>query len=287
MNVSHPAEIQIHKYLEDVRKGESGMSDTTIARIVRDVEEAVKKQFNSSKRTFSLRKSNVGRPSCQLWYEKNEPESGIELPANFLMNMMLGDIVEAVFKGILTEAGVKFSDGHKSTLKVGKYKVDGTHDLVLDNKVDDIKSASPWSYKNKFKDYATLKEHDAFGYIGQLAGYAAALSVEAGGWWVINKANGEFKYVSAWDMIVPNELDKIEDTINKLEKNNFERCFVPVKETFRRKETGNMILSEECSWCKFRHKCWPTLQEIPSLVSQAKEPPVIPYVEISDEYQTE
>tara|TARA_B100000900_G_scaffold237545_2_gene201710 strand:+ start:5473 stop:6336 length:864 start_codon:yes stop_codon:yes gene_type:complete len=287
MNVSHPAEIQIHKYLEDVRKGESGMSDTTIARIVRDVEEAVKKQFNSSKRTFSLRMSNVGRPSCQLWYEKNEPESGIELPANFLMNMMLGDIVEAVFKGILTEAGVKFSDGHKSTLKVGKYKVDGTHDLVLDNKVDDIKSASPWSYKNKFKDYATLKEHDAFGYIGQLAGYAAALSVEAGGWWVINKANGEFKYVSAWDMIVPNELDKIEDTINKLEKNNFERCFVPVKETFRRKETGNMILSEECSWCKFRHKCWPTLQEIPSLVSQAKEPPVIPYVEISDEYQTE
>ena len=287
MNVSHPAEIQIHKYLEDVRKGESGMSDTTIARIVRDVEEAVKKQFNSSKRTFSLRMSNVGRPSCQLWYEKNEPESGIELPANFLMNMMLGDIVEAVFKGILTEAGVKFSDGHKSTLKVGNDKVDGTHDLVLDNKVDDIKSASPWSYKNKFKDYATLKEHDAFGYIGQLAGYAAALSVEAGGWWVINKANGEFKYVSAWDMIVPNELDKIEDTINKLEKNNFERCFVPVKETFRRKETGNMILSEECSWCKFRHKCWPTLQEIPSLVSQAKEPPVIPYVEISDEYQTE
>tara|TARA_R100000773_G_scaffold21550_1_gene19118 strand:- start:13140 stop:14003 length:864 start_codon:yes stop_codon:yes gene_type:complete len=287
MNVSHPAEIQIHKYLEDVRKGESGMSDTTIARIVRDVEEAVKKQFNSNKRTFSLRMSNVGRPFCQLWYEKNEPESGIELPANFLMNMMLGDIVEAVFKGILTEAGVKFSDGHKSTLKVGKYKVDGTHDLVLDNKVDDIKSASPWSYKNKFKDYATLKEHDAFGYIGQLAGYAKALSVEAGGWWVINKANGEFKYVSAWDMIVPNELDKIEDTINKLEKNNFERCFVPVKETFRRKETGNMILSEECSWCKFRHKCWPTLQEIPSLVSQAKEPPVIPYVEISDEYQTE
>lgn len=285
--ITHPAEIQIHKYLEDVRKGERGMSDTTIARIVRDVEEAVKKQFNSNKRTFSLRMSNVGRPSCQLWYEKNEPESGIEPPANFLMNMMIGDIVEAIFKGVLTEAGVEFSDGHKSTLEVGKYKIDGTHDLVLDNKVDDIKSASPWSYKNKFKDYATLKEHDAFGYVGQLAGYATALSVEAGGWWVINKANGEFKYVSAWDMIVPEEIDKIEDTINILEKNEFERCFSPVEETFRRKETGNKILSEECSWCKFRHKCWPTLQEIPSLVSQAKEPPIIPYVEISDAYQPE
>ena len=113
------------------------------------------------------------------------------------------------------------------------------------------------------------------------------LSVEAGGWWVINKANGEFKYVSAWDMIVPEEIDKIEDTINILEKNEFERCFSPVEETFRRKETGNKILSEECSWCKFRHKCWPTLQEIPSLVSQAKEPPIIPYVEISDDYQPE
>jgi len=263
------------------------MSDATIARIVRDVEEAVRKQFNQDERKFTLRMSNIGRPLCQLWFDKNDPKAGVDMPTNFLMNMMLGDIVEAIFKGVLTEAGVDFSDGFKSTLTAGRHKIDGTHDLIMDRKVDDIKSASPWSFKNKFKDYATLKDHDSFGYIGQLAGYAKALGVDPGGWWVINKANGEFKYISAWDMKV--EVDDIIDSVAKkadsLESNQFKRCFEPVEETFRKKPTGNKILGEECGWCKYRYKCWPSLKELPSLASQAKEPPIVAYVEIADEYK--
>jgi hypothetical protein len=286
-DVNHPAEIKIHRYLEDVRKAKRGMTDATIARIVKDVKEAIEKQFNQSERKFTVRMSNVGRAYCQLWYDKNMPEEGIEPPANFLMNMMIGDIVEAVFKGILTEAGVEFSDGFKSTLIAGKHKVDGTHDLIMHKRVDDIKSASPWSYKNKFVDYQTLKEHDSFGYIGQLAGYSKALGVEAGGWWVINKATGEFKYVSAWDMAVERDdiVDSISEKLDKLETNKFERCFEPVEETFRKKPTGNKILAEECGWCKYRYKCWPSIQELPSLASQAKNPPTVAYIEIADEYK--
>ena len=285
--MNHPAEIKIHRYLEDVRKAKRGMSSATIARIVRDVQEAVEKQFNQGERTFTMRMSNIGRPYCQLWFDKNKPEEGIDMPANFLMNMMIGDIVEAVFKGVLTEAGVDFSDGFKSTLTVGKHKIDGTHDLIMDKRVDDIKSASPWSYNNKFRDYATLKAHDSFGYIGQLAGYSKALGVEPGGWWVLNKATGEFKYVSAWDMAVDRQdiLDEVEDKANKLVQNKFERCFEPVEETFRKKPTGNKILGEECGWCKYRFKCWPSLKELPSLASQAKEPPMVAYIEIADEYK--
>lgn len=285
--MNHPAELSLHKYLEDVRKGKRGMSPATIARIVKDVEEAVGKQFNSSERNFTLRMSNIGRPYCQLWFDKNKPEDGIDPPANFLMNMMIGDIVEAVFKGILTEAGVEFSDGFKSTLEVGDHRIDGTHDLIMNKRVDDIKSASPWSYKNKFKDYETLKEHDSFGYIGQLAGYSKALGVDVGGWWVINKGTGEFKYVSAWDMAVEREdiLDEVKQKADDLVGNEFKRCFEPVEETFRKKPTGNKVLSEECGWCKYRYKCWPSLQELPSLASQAKEPPIVAYVEIADEYQ--
>jgi len=285
--MNHPAEIKIHRYLEDVRKAKRGMSSATIARIVRDVQEAVEKQFNQSERKFTLRMSNIGRPYCQLWFDKNKPEEGIDMPANFLMNMMIGDIVEAVFKGVLTEAGVDFSDGFKSTLTVGKHKIDGTHDLIMDKRVDDIKSASPGSYKNKFKDYETLKAHDSFGYIGQLAGYSKALGVEPGGWWVLNKATGEFKYVSAWDMAVDRQdiLDDVEDKADKLAQNKFERCFEPVEETFRKKPTGNKILGEECGWCKYRYKCWPSLKELPSLASQAKEPPMVAYIEIADEYK--
>ena len=285
--MNHPAEIKIHRYLEDVRKSKRGMRSDTIARIVRDVQEAVEKQFNQGDRKFTLRMSNIGRPYCQLWFDKNKPEEGIDMPANFLMNMMIGDIVEAVFKGVLTEAGVDFSDGFKSTLTVGKHKIDGTHDLIMDKRVDDIKSASPWSYNNKFKDYATLKLHDSFGYIGQLAGYSKALGVEPGGWWVVNKGTGEFKYVSAWDMTVDRQdiLNEVKEKADKLAENTFERCFEPVEETFRKKPTGNKILGEECSWCKYRYKCWPSLQELPSLASQAKEPPMVAYIEIANEYK--
>ena len=282
----HPAEIKVHRYLEDARKGKRGMSSATIARIMRDMEEAINKQFNQKERKFTLRMSNVGRPYCQLWYEKNDPKDAIEPSANFLMNMMIGDIVEAVFKGILMEAGVDYSDGFKSTLTVGKHKIEGTHDLIMDKRVDDIKSASPWSYTNKFKDYQTLKEHDAFGYVGQLAGYARALNVDVGGWWVVNKGSGEFKYISAYDLAteIENVLDDIKDKADKLQDNQFERCFEAIPETFRKKETGNKILASECGWCKFRYKCWPTLQEIPSLVSAAKELPIVSYVEIDEKY---
>ena len=285
--MNHPAEIKIHRYLEDVRKAKRGMNSATIARIVRDVQEAVEKQFNQSERKFTMRMSNIGRPYCQLWFDKNKPEEGIDMPANFLMNMMIGDIVEAVFKGVLTEAGVDFSDGFKSTLSVGNHRIDGTHDLIMDKRVDDIKSASPWSYNNKFKDYATLKSHDSFGYIGQLAGYSKALGVEPGGWWVVNKGTGEFKYVSAWDMTADRQdiLDEVEEKADKLAENTFERCFEPVEETFRKKPTGNKVLGEECGWCKYRFKCWPSLQELPSLASQAKEPPMVAYIEIADEYK--
>ena len=285
--MNHPQELKIHKYLEDARTGNSSMNESTVARIVADIKEAISKQFSQRERKFTLRMSNIGKPYCQLWFEKNQPEDGVDPPANFLMNMMIGDIVEAVFKGVMTEAGVDFKDGYLSTLSLGDHKILGTHDLTLDNRVDDIKSASPWSYKNKFKDYYTLKEHDAFGYVGQLAGYSEALGVDVGGWWVINKATGEFKYVSAWDMAVHKQdiLDKIKEKADKLEKNQFERCFKPVAETFRKKPTGNKILGEECSWCKYRYKCWPSLQELPSLCSQAKEPPTVAYIEIADETQ--
>ena len=55
--------------------------------------------------------SNIGRDYCKLWYDKNEPENAIPRSTNFVINMMIGDIVEAIFKGLLVQSGVKFSNG--------------------------------------------------------------------------------------------------------------------------------------------------------------------------------
>ena len=283
--MKHPSEIALHQYLDDATNGKSSMSAKTIAGIKKDIGEALKRQFGSrtKRRKFQLRMSNVGRPSCQLWFEKNQPEKSDPLPTTFVMNMMLGDIVEAVFKGLMKEAKIKFEDSDKVYLNVADEKVSGTYDLVLDDAVDDIKSASDWSYRNKFESFDTLSADDAFGYVGQLAGYAKALGKKAGGWWVVNKANGSFKYVPADNIDVDKEVAKLEENVKKVESNKFERCYDSEEETFRGKPTGNRVLSKTCSFCRYKHACWETLQELPSLVSQAKDPKIVSYVSIRKE----
>jgi len=281
--MDHPAELAIHQYLQDAANGKSEMSEETIERVATEVADALRRQFGAGNKRdkFKLRMSNIGRPTCQLWFEKNKPEKALPKPTTFVMNMMIGDIVEAVFKGVLTEAGVEYKDTDKVSLAVrdiDNTHVSGSYDLVIDGAVDDVKSASAWSYTHKFKSYETLAESDPFGYVSQLAGYAQASGYKAGGWWVINKANGEFKYVKS-NIDMQEQLSKIRDTTETLIKNDFSRCFSPVPEKFRGKETGNYILDIGCKFCDFRQECWPTLQEIPSKVSQAKEPPIMQYVE--------
>jgi hypothetical protein len=181
---------------------------------------------------------------------------------------------------LLTQSGVAYADGDKVTLVAGEHTIHGTPDLITEGAVDDVKSASPWSYTNKFVDYQTLHDNDSFGYVGQLAGYAKAMGVKPGGWWVINKANGEFKYVAADTIDLDAEVKKIELKADKLKKNEFERCYEAIPETYRKKETGNMILGRECGWCSYRYKCWDGLVEQASLVSRAEKPPMVSYVKI-------
>jgi len=281
--MQHVAEMAVHKFLEKVASGEASFSEETAKRVANDVKDAVKRQFSSDrKKDFTLRMSNVGRPSCQLWFEKNKPDAALPKPSTFTINMLIGDIVEAVFKGLLTEAGVKYEDSEKVSLDCGNSNVSGTYDLILDGAVDDIKSASDWSYRNKFESFDALASKDSFGYVAQLAGYSKAANKKVGGWWVVNKSNGNFKYVSAKNINVDVEVDKIKNLVKKVKENKFERAFQPVPEKFRGKETGNKILNDGCKFCSYRFSCFPTLVERPAVKSQAKNPPIVGYVELQE-----
>jgi len=285
--MNHPAELALHQYMENAANGKSTMSAETIQQVGLDVMGALGRQFGGGNKRdkFGLRMSNVGRPTCQLWFEKNKPEEALPLPTTFVMNMMLGDIVEAVFKGLLKEAGVKYEDDAKVTLNLDDdTSITGTYDIVIDGAVDDVKSASNWSYTNKFESFDTLKKGDAFGYVAQLAGYAKASGKRAGGWWVVNKANGQFKYVPATGLDVDAEVSKIKETADTVEANEFKRCFEPVPETFRGKPTGNTMLGTECGFCRYKYSCWPEIQERPAVMSQAKQPKTVAYVSLADEY---
>jgi hypothetical protein len=113
--------------------------------------------------------------------------------------------------------------------------------------------------------------------VSQLAGYARAADKKAGGWWVVNKANGEFKYVKA-DINLDEEITKIQHTVDTLNENEFKRCFEPVPEKWRGKETGNTVLNDNCRFCSYKYACFPTLEEKPAKFSQAKEPRTVAYV---------
>ena len=277
-------ELKIHRYLDKAIKGTATMSDDTIEQVVSHIRDALKKQFSKDEQDtkFRLRMSNIGKPYCQLWFQKNKPEARVKPPAKLVMNFMLGDIVEAVFKGILKESKVNYKDdeGEVSLDIDDKTSIKGTYDLTIDGAVDDIKSASNWSYTNKFRSLDSVKESDPFGYIGQLAGYAKASNKKIGGWWVINKNNADFKYIPATDLNLDDEITKIKAKVKRLDENKFERCYEAEDEMLRGKPTGNKILSKGCSFCDFRFTCWSTLVEKPQTMSKAKEPRIMPYVSV-------
>ena len=285
--MEHPAELPIHQYLDRASNGQTTMSDETIEQVAQDIKDALKRQFGGGNRRgeFRLRMSNIGRPTCQLWWEKNHPEKALPKPTTFVMNMLIGDIVEAAFKGILKEAGVKYEDKDNNvSLQLDNTTVNGSYDLVVNGALDDVKSASFWSYTNKFESYDTLAKGDSFGYIGQLAGYIKATGKKIGGWWVVNKANGQIKYIAATGLNLAKEVKKLNQTAKIVEANVFKRCFEPEPEIYRGKESGNKILPDGCKFCDFRYACWEDIKDLPSKVYQGKKiPPTVSYIgEVTD-----
>jgi hypothetical protein len=281
--MEHVAELAVHSYLEQVTTNKKTMSEENIRKIADDVAKSLRRQFcerRGGTGGFTLRASNIGRAACQLWYQKNHPEKEEPLHTTFLVRMVFGDMVEALFKGLLREANVTYKEPKRIQAKIGTTDISGEYDLIVDGAVDDIKSTSPWSYNNKFTDGKNLEKDDPFGYVGQLAVYSTGANVPAGGWWVINQASGQFKYV-AYESDTKEVVKKLAATADKVNNNIFERCFKPEAETFRSKLTGNHKLIRQCSFCSFKHDCWKgALSEEPSRVSAAKNPPIVFYVDM-------
>ncbi len=85
------------------------------------------------------------------------------------------------------------------------------------------------------------------------------------------------------DIKAKEEIQKIVAVTDYIENDHpFERCFDPVPETYYRKPTGNIVLPSACKFCSFKHKCWDSLQTIPSRVSKSANPPEVDYILIGD-----
>lgn len=275
-DMPHKYEVLVKEYMAKMSAGETPPVDTAlIDQACEDFRNALLKQFSRENQDFVVRMSNVGRPRCQLWWQKNHPEKADKPSYDFIMKMLLGDTIEVLSLLLMRAAGVPVESYHgKVELPLQGHTIKGEYDVVIDGKVWDIKSASPFAFEHKFKSFEDVKNDDSFGYVAQGFGYANAAGMPFGGWIVVNKSTGQWKFVEATEDLGEEHKVKAQAVSDYIATDApFERCFEDEPEFFRKSPTGNRIVAKECSFCDYKYHCWPNLQYKRVDASQAKNKP--------------
>lgn len=271
---------QIHATLDKLSNDEfDGLTidDSWIEEAGEEFKQALRKQLSPHDRDFRLRMSNIGKPICQLQHGAMGTEAKRK-SYNFKIQMMIGDAVESITNVILKIAGANITGGKNLVeMDIGPVTVKGEDDIEIDHKIYDVKSCSPYAFDNKWsKGYAGLKADDAFGYIGQLTGYAQAQGKELGGWIVVNKSNGCVAVVEADVSQAEKDLNlfNMKDTARRISEGApLDRQFEPIPDKFRNKPTGMKRLPMSCGFCDYTASCWPSAKFKAHPMSEAKNPP--------------
>jgi hypothetical protein len=140
----------------------------------------------------------------------------------------------------------------------------GSMDCKIDGVLTDVKSTSSFGFK-KFKD-ATLAFDDPFGYIDQIKGYAKSEGDTEVGWLAMDKQNGHLAFLKY-------DLEDTQAPVYEVLKEDIVERIKHVKEVVQQPEppefcndpvpdgkSGNMKLPIGCSYCHFKHACYPDLR---------------------------
>jgi hypothetical protein len=212
-------------------------------------------------------------------------------PYNAKVRNTFGDIIEALALFIMKSAGVKIKNEQKQVkYKFNGEEIEGRQDVEIDEKIWDIKSASPYSFEKKFGEdggFSEVVKDDTFGYASQGFLYAESQKKDFGGWIVINKSTGEWTVCETPKLVEPyktNALTKAVDNIKALKEGvPFKRQYDAIEETFRGKPTGNKVLGLACSFCPYKLPCWGSkLQLLPQQQSKGKNPKWVWYTEVNN-----
>ena len=196
---------------------------------------------------FTVRMSNVGKPSRQMWFEKRDPNGRGSVDGATQIKFLYGHVLEEIVLMLVRMAGHSVTDEQKEVTVNG---IVGHMDCKINGQVVDVKSASKFAF-NKFMK-GTLADDDPFGYLGQLAGYEKAEGTDDGGFLVINKESGELCMYVPDDLDKPNIDTKINTLLDELKLDTPpEMCYNPEPEGLK----GNMKLPKGCTWCKYKHEC--------------------------------
>ena len=188
--------LKVQQYLDNVSKNPVKLDKQLVQDFGEACKNALLKQFEEPRRDkFEPRMSNIGRPLCQLQMEAKGVK-GEGQPYNVKMRNTFGDIIEALAIVVMKSAGIKITNEQKKVqYNIKGDKIEGRQDVEIDEKVWDIKSASPYSFEKKFGEAGGFNEvvkEDSFGYASQGFLYGESQNNKFGGWIAINKSTGEW-----------------------------------------------------------------------------------------------
>lgn len=276
-------------FLEQCCNGTAQISDELIDEFAEACKKAIRGNLldDRTKEPFRLRMSNIGRDLRQLHLEKEHGRQPLSTQSK--LKFTYGALIEALTVLILKASAVNIQEqSGKCSLKVSETDINGEFDLIIDDEVWDVKSASPYSYDNKFKSLQTLIAGDDFGYINQLVGYCKATGKMPGGWIIINKVDGNIKVLKA-DLSAEQAENAMDDILNKVQHFEQDKPMPPCKGVvpeFRyKKPTGNFILNRQCEYCDCKFKCHPNLKALPDVNSEAASRKLKYYVELNDKQE--
>ena len=195
----------------------------------------------------TLRMSNVGKPSRQLWYDMKATDQKNSFSASTQIKFLYGHILEEVVLFLARLAGHEVTNEQKEVKVQG---IKGHMDCKIDGEVVDVKTASGFAFK-KFKE-GTLPDNDPFGYMAQIAGYEEAEGTQHGGFLALNKENGELALYRPEELDKPNIVQRIK-TLKKQIKQDTppEKCYATVADGV----SGNMKIARPCVWCRHKFVC--------------------------------
>lgn len=210
----------------------------------------------------ALHASKLGK-NClrQMWYGQWLPGTAEPLQSHTLIKFTYGDLVEEFALDLVKAAGHSVEQEQfriEFPVDLG-FTVSGRIDAVIDGHVVDVKSTSPYS----FKDWANRPltgDNDSFGYRWQLHAYGRAAQMgqidantDRGYLLLMDKQNGHVAL--SW---VDYDWKAFDFRLKLITQAVENKDVIPTRGfgASERDKLGNYKLPVECGYCDFKRECW-------------------------------
>lgn len=273
--------------LLDKREGTDLVLDEWVhhgANMTQHIHKAISEDAREARDLKVLYASEIGKPCLrQVYYKLTLPERAEPLPPWTKFKFLYGNLIEESTIALAKAAGHDVSREQESVeLRMPNgWTVRGRIDCVIDGHVVDVKSMAPFSFA-AVKEEGLTDATDKFGYRAQTDFYAKGLGLPQPTIWAVDKVNGHMTLADAqlwkdknamYDELLA-KTGKLSMAIDASEPPS--RAFGDEPEGAK----GNMKLCTQCSYCDYKHECWPGLRGFayakgPVWLTQVKELPKV------------